>query len=329
MRVAIQFRRGDDMKERLRAFIFVTMLGVLLPSILLRILIGEVKPVVESETKEKETEDLAETVAVIHADGGVEEMFLEEYVVSVVLAEMPAEFAEEALKAQAVIARTYALKRQITADKHDGAVCTDSTCCQGYCDQNTYSGGLSMLQKVRHAVAETKGKVLCYDGQLIEATYFSCSGGKTEAAVAVWGNDIPYLRSIDSPGEEGSNHYISTVRLDRGEVMGKLGLNGEKITISNISYTDGGGVAEICICGKTFTGVQIRQLLELKSTAFRVSVLGDHVLITTKGYGHRVGMSQYGADAMAEGGSTYIEILRHYYEGTELSEISQQSLTNE
>lgn len=310
------------MKNRIRAFAFVLLLGVVLPGLMLRILSLREQPTKKPEISKSESGALKAMISVIYSDGYIREIPLEKYVLSVVLAEMPAEFGEEALKAQAVLARTYALKRQRTAEKHDGAVCTDSACCQGYCDPGAYAGGISMLQKVRHAVAETKGEILVYENQLIEATYFSCSGGRTEDSVAVWGNDLPYLQSTDSPGEEESNHYISTVKLEAKEVMDKLGLKSDQFAVSEITYTEGGGVSKICICENIFTGVQVRQLLNLKSTAFRISILGDHVFITTKGYGHRVGMSQYGANAMAKNGSTYEEILSHYYKDTELSEIA-------
>ena len=307
------------MQNRIRALLFVGLLGIVLPGLLLRILSTQKQ--VDPEPAKPETTQTEECmIKVLHNDE-ILEIQLEEYVLSVVLAEMPAEFSEEALKAQAILARTYALKRQEKMDKHEtAAVCTQSGCCQGYCKAEEYLGGAIMLTKVRAAVQDTESLVLMYQGELIEATYFSCSGGRTEDAVAVWGNHVPYLQSTDSPGEEASDHYITSLKLDKDLVIDKLGL--KRLEIGKMELTDGGGVAKIEISGKEFTGTQIRELLSLKSTAFRMSLVGDTVLITTKGYGHRVGMSQYGADAMATKGCTYDEILLHYYQGVTLTKIS-------
>lgn len=255
---------------------------------------------------------------------GVVTMELEQYIVCVVLREMPASFEPEALKAQAVVARTYTLRADEKRAKHPGAaVCTSPSCCQGYCTEEEFlaSGGTrEELDKVKAAVEATQGTVICYEGRLIEATYFSCSGGMTEDAVAVWGSDVPYLKATQSPGEESANHFTDTVTIPLEELRSKLGIKKEAtFSIGAMRYTPGGGVASITICGKTFTGTQLRSLLQLRSTAFSLTVAGDKAVITTKGYGHRVGMSQYGAEAMAAQGKTYDEILEHYYTGIELS----------
>lgn len=313
---------GESMNKFMRTLVFVLILGIVLPTIVLNILTRSDKYTIPKSSEEDPPAAVEYKVQVITEDGTMDEMDLEEYVLGVVLAEMPASFSSEALKAQAVLARTYALKRLAAMDKHQqGAICTDSTCCQGFCSPQSYAGDNSMLNKVKLAVKATESMILVYDGQLIEATYFSCSGGKTEDAVAVWGTEVPYLRATESPGEQDSIHYIDSVVMRKADVLESLGLSGNSLEISNITYTDGGGVDQICICGQTFTGVQIRELLQLKSTAFRMSVIGERVMITTKGFGHRVGMSQYGADAMAKAGKSYVEILSHYYHGTILKEI--------
>ena len=249
----------------------------------------------------------------------------EEYLVGVVLAEMPASFEPEALKAQAVVARTYAAKAEQTGGKHgDGSVCRESACCQGYVSREDYlaSGGRQEdVQKVREAVYATAGQVLTYEGGLIEATYFSCSGGTTEDAAAVWGTDFPYLRSVDSPGEEQGAHYRDCVVFTPEELESRLGVTlsgGPDTWVSAVTHTAGGGVDSIAIGGRYFTGTEIRQKLDLRSTAFVITASENTVSIETRGYGHRVGMSQYGADAMAVAGSTCEEILSHYYPGTEL-----------
>lgn len=267
-------------------------------------------------------------ISVMKDSGEIEAIKLEEYILGVVLKEMPADFEIEALKAQAVVARTYAMRREEMGGKHIGApVCTSAACCQGYCSPDTYGGDAQNVEKVRQAVAQTDGLVLHYDGKLIDATYYSCSGGRTEDALAVWGTDIPYLQSVPSPGEEKATHYTDTVTYSVEAFQSMLGrtLDGRpEAWIGEVTYTDGGGVDTIMLCGHKYTGTELRQKLGLRSTAFVISAIGDTVTITTKGFGHRVGMSQYGADAMALQGSGFAEILSYYYPGTALVSLSEQ-----
>lgn len=264
-------------------------------------------------------------IQVLAADDRSVTMELETYLVGVVLGEMPASFEYEALKAQAVVARTYTLRQHFFGVKHDNAdVCVRSGCCQGYCSAEAYlseSGANATLDKVRQAVQDTAGQVLTYGGQLIEATYFSCSGGKTEDAEAVWGADIPYLQSVESPGEEIADCFVDTIQIPLERFCATLEI--EKMTnvanwIGPVTYTVGGGVETIEIGGKLYEGTSIRQSFGLRSTVFSITVVGDTVTVTTKGYGHRVGMSQYGAEVMAINGYSYDEILLHYYQGVEL-----------
>ena len=276
-----------------------------------------------------------ETIQKILVNDGsvIREMNLDEYILHVLLGEVPAEFEIEALKAQAVAIRTYTLRNVLKQSKHKNAdVCTDSSCCQAYEELEGFlaSGGAQVnLDKMRSAVFATEGEVLTYEGELIDATYFSCSGGMTEDAVAVWGTDVPYLRAVASPGEEGTRHYVSTFYYTTAEFLIKLGLE-NNIPISEESivptYTNGNGVATLIVADRIFTGTQIRSLLELPSTAFEISVQGENVLIQAKGYGHRVGMSQYGAEAMAVSGKTYKEILMHYYQGAKLEQLSKEGM---
>ena len=241
-----------------------------------------------------------------------------------VLAEMPADFEPEALKAQAVVARTYTRKRA-EGSKHEGAaVCMDSGCCQGFRSPEEYrdmGGKQASVEKVRRAVEATDALVLRYGGALIDATYFSCSGGSTEDAVAVWGQDVPYLQAGESPGEEDAPRFSDRVSFTAAEFAEKLGLSADGEPgrwFGTVIHTDGGGVDTLVIQGKTFTGTQLRAKLGLRSTAFEVSVSGQTITVTTRGFGHRVGMSQYGAQAMAREGSSFEEILAHYYTGAEL-----------
>ena len=280
-----------------------------------------------SPTEQLMSGDRTVVLKVKNRAGNVQQMNLEEYLLGVVLAEMPADFESEALKAQAVVARTYTRKRMEGSKHETAAVCMDPACCQSWRSEEDYlaqGGRKSSVEKVRQAVADTDGMVLRYDGKLIDATYFSCSGGSTEDAVEVWGQDVPYLQAVESPGEENAPRYSDTVTFTAAEFAQKLGISGTgdpENWFGETTYTDGGGVARMTIHGTEFTGTQLRSKLGLRSTAFVVLVQGQTIEITTRGFGHRVGMSQYGAQAMAKAGSTYGEILAHYYTGTELDKI--------
>ena len=266
------------------------------------------------------------TVTVVDENQVVQSFSVDEYLVGVVLSEMPADFEPEALKAQAVVARTYTLRRKDKIRKHDTAdICTEPGCCQGYISPDDYlkgGGSEASVEKIRNAVTSTRGIVVTYQGELAEATYFSCSGGKTEDAAAVWGSDVPYLQATQSPGEEKATHFTDTVHFTATQFREKLGRDMEGAPanwVENISYTEGGGVDVMRICGVDYKGTELRNMLGLRSTAFRLTAVGDTITITTKGFGHRVGMSQYGADAMAVQGASYEEILTYYYNGVEVS----------
>ena len=266
-----------------------------------------------------------QSVFVVIEDGSVISMNMDDYLTGVILKEMPAQFDLEAMKAQAVVARTYALRRMELADKHSsGAVCVDPSCCQAYCSEIRFladGGTEASIRKVKQAVSETKDLVITYGGAMIEATYLSCSGGRTEDAQAVWGSDIPYLQSVDSPGEETALHYTDTVTFTSEEFASLLGqtFSGHPATwVESVTYTAGGGVDTMVICGKSFDGTTLRTLLGLRSTVFILTAVGNKIIITTKGFGHRVGMSQYGAEAMAVGGYSFDQILSHYYQGIQL-----------
>ena len=248
----------------------------------------------------------------------VMELSLGEYLVGVVSREMPEQFPLEALKAQAVAARTFTL-RQIENGKHWQAdICTDSSCCQAWTAEPNASA--------RQAVRETDGLVAVYDNALIEATYFSCSGGRTEPAAAVWGNELPYLQSVASPGEENAPRFTETVELEAELFAQRLQAAYPQMQLwgtapqwfGQLRYTTGGGLAEVDIGGVAVSGTSLRKLFGLRSTDMKFAVNEERIQITTYGYGHRVGMSQYGAKAMAEAGAQFDEIITHYYQGVEL-----------
>lgn len=320
------------MKRITKEWAVAILLGVVFPGLLFSVL---EKRSYTQPSDLSQTESMTETAAaerrdaeisVLLSDGSISPMPMDTYLCRVLLREVPASFDEEALKAQAVVARTYALKRICDVKKHgQEAVCTDSSCCQGYCTEEEYllNGGTQEdLEKISKAVAATEDHVLYYNGELIEATYFSCSGGRTEDALAVWGADVPYLQSVESPGEEKAAHYTDTVTFSADLFADKLGYTpagNPGSWITDVTYTPGGGVKTIKIGDREFEGTQLRSLLGLRSTAFVISAVGNTVTITTKGYGHRVGMSQYGAEAMAVSGKDYAQILSYYYPGTELA----------
>lgn len=303
-------------------------MGLLLPGLMLNGAVMVMEPAEQEEMQETTEPEPSGWTARVRTGEMVAEMDLDSYITGVVLAEMPASFEPEALKAQSVAARTYAQKAAVTGGKHgDGSVCTESACCQGYITETAYlekGGTQENVDKIRSAVTSTSGRVLTYEGELIEAAYFSCSGGVTEDAAAVWGTEYPYLQSVDSPGEERAAVYTQTLDFTPEEFAAALGrdLSGSPENWFTITtYTEGGGVAAMTICAENYTGTQLRALLGLRSTAFTVSAAPEKITITTRGYGHRVGLSQYGADAMAAAGSTYDEILAHYYPGTSLTKM--------
>lgn len=266
-------------------------------------------------------------IKVLSMNGETKMMELESYVTCVILGEVSPEFHEEALKAQAVAARTYTLYCIEVLRKHaGGAVCTDYHCCQSFCEPEKYldeGGTVQSLNKVKTAVQWTAGEILRYGPDLICATYFASSGGKTEDAEEVWGREYPYLRSTDSPGEEECGYFSKQVRFSPVELQTALGvqLTGKPSSwFGMIKYTVGGGVDLMRIGGRLYTGVELRKLLNLRSTVMAFTATDDTIIIDTKGYGHRVGMSQHGADAMASNGSNYRDILAHYYADTVLDQ---------
>lgn len=296
-------------------------LGILIPGIVLNGAVFYCRQV-PKETADETQPELTDAV-VLSLETGDVILSLEEYLTGVVLAEMPASFHPEALKAQTVAAGTYARKAKGTGGKHsDGSLCGNASCCQDYLSAGDFlqqGGSEEDLEKVRMAAKATSPYVLVYEGELIEAVYFSSSGGRTEAAVSVWGADFPYLQSVESPGEEAAAYHTDCLLIRAEEFFSRLDIpipEEPDKWFGEVIRTEGGGVETQTIAGNPFTGTQLRALLGLRSTAFTLEAAGDYVSITTKGYGHRVGMSQYGANAMAQTGHTWQQILQHYYPGT-------------
>lgn len=293
---------------------------------------AETAEAADEAAPEAEADADAAVEVALETEGGVETLPLDDYLTGVVLSEMPASFSEAALEAQAVAARTFTLK-QMEAGKHAEAdLCADSQCCQAWTSRDALAeklgGSFAMYwDKAAQAVAATDGLVLTYDGALIDAVYFSCSGGTTEDAVAVWGGDVPYLQSVESPGEEISGKFETTVTVSTAEFQRILQTANPAVWLSGApstwfgaaTVTDGGGVDTLEIGGQRFRGTELRTLFGLNSAKFTVSASAEEIVFTVSGYGHRVGMSQYGAEAMARAGADFEEILLHYYTGVDIT----------
>ena len=264
---------------------------------------------------------------------------MSDYLWGVVAAEMPASFELEALKAQACAARTYTVVRQNSgSDKHPGAdICEDSTCCQAYIEREAALArwGLNAQEyeeKMSLAVEGTVGLGILYEGQPIQALFFSSAAGRTVDAVEVWGNAVPYLTSVDSPEGDEVPNYHSTVTVPLDEFKSKLlaqypqaDLSGEPAGwFANLVPNSAGGVETVDIGGTTVGGGSLRTLFGLRSTSFTVSASADGVTFSVTGYGHGVGMSQYGANALAKEGKSYDEILKWYYTGIDVAPYTPQ-----
>lgn len=280
-----------------------------------------------------------ETISLLHKKTGeVEQVKLDEYLCNVVSAEMPATFEQEALKAQAIVARTYTIYK-ILNKKHDNAdICDDSTCCQAWISKDDRLAKWeenqreSNWQKICSAVNETSGKIITYENKPIDAFFHSNSGGITEVPVNVWGGTgYPYLQSVETSGENTYTQYASEVTLSQEELINKLKekysdisidfTNSEDIKI--LEYTESTRVKTVKFGNHEISGVEARTLFGLKSTNFEISRDGNNIKFSVKGYGHGVGMSQTGADSMAKNGSKAEDIIKHFYTGVEITEVNK------
>jgi stage II sporulation protein D len=270
-----------------------------------------------------------DSVVKVYIDGEIEEMALEEYLVGVVAGEMPASYELEALKAQAVAARTYTLhlKHNGGCSAHAGAdVCTSSGHCQAYRTEEEMktswgSHYKDYLAKIKEAVYSTQGEEIYYKGEEIQVFYHSSSGGMTEDCANVYQESLPYLVSVESEGEESYSNYYGQVTISYNEFVSKMKdfspsikLSGTAEDIGDIQRYESGRVKSIKIGNESFTGREVRQIFGLNSTNFTIKAT-DEITFSTIGFGHGVGMSQTGANEMAKNGADYIEILEHYFTG--------------
>lgn len=278
--------------------------------------------------------DEGQSLRLLKSDGTIEQMTLSDYLWGVVAAEMPASFQPEALKAQAVAARTYCLYlRGGEGEKHPGAdVCTDHTCCQAYLTYEQAAAGWGQdaqryADKITQAIADTNGLLCLYEGQPIDAVFFSSTAGKTSGAMEVWGTEVPYLVSVDSPEGEEVPGWRTVVTFTPSEFTERFRLAFPEADFSaapeswfqDMETDDSGTVTAVTIGGVRVTGGQARAVFGLRSAHFAASATGEEVTFWVTGYGHSVGMSQYGANALAAQGNSFQQILEWYYTGAKVS----------
>lgn len=321
---------------------------IIIPTILVQVYKGTDKEINTTKPKKKETSTIQnvefknkEKITIYNSKTKqTQEIPFEEYVLGVVASEMPMAFHEEALKAQAVAARTYALSRLEKfksghPDHKDAPLCTDVH-CQAWMSKDEllavhgqkwfddYGEKLSTIMKT------TEGQVLTYEGALVgEPLFHSTSGGKTEDCEAVFASSHPYLKSVESPLEEAAPKYQESVEMTLEEFMAKIKAKYPKADLTKANIKDKVRVAEssptgrinkVMIDTETISGSSFRQMFGLNSTNFKIKLMGEDIEIETLGYGHGVGMSQWGANGMAKEGKTYKEILKHYYTGVEIKD---------
>lgn len=305
------------------------------------------------EEKNQKPEPSAEPIIVPYEDlklkvfvagkNEIQEMSLEEYLKGVLSAEMPAEFGEEALKAQAVASRTYAVTRIMAfggrgCKSHpDADICTNSRCCQAWVSkEDVYKtweaqDASGLWEKIARAVDDTRGMILTYNAApVMYPLFFSTSSGRTENSEDVFSSSYPYLRSVVSPDEDISPKFTSKVTMTADDFVKKFSVSSYKISLDKsklktevkiLSRTEGGSVKSIKVGSKTLEGTDVRTILNLNSANFNIEFGKTDVTISVLGNGHGVGMSQWGANVMAEAGKKFDEILKHYYQDIKIGKI--------
>ncbi len=295
--------------------------------------------IIEQENNANSTNDEKKKIKLLHSQtGNIEELDLDEYLYGVVSSEMPANFEIEALKAQAVVARTYTIYQTMyNSSKHtDADICDNYACCQAWIskEERMAKWGQDEAEgnwnKIVEAVNSTTGKIVAYNGKPINAFFHANSGGMTESSLNIWGGiDYPYLKSVETAGENEYSQYSSQVKITKEELLNKMK---EKYPDCEIDfsqtdcikiqeYTTSGRVKTIKIGNKEIAGTEARTILGLKSTNFSVVIEGEEIIFSVTGYGHGVGMSQTGADSMAKTGANYETIIKHFYTGVEIIEL--------
>lgn len=280
------------------------------------------------------------TIKLLHQETGqVEELNIDEYLYGVVSSEMPASYEIEALKAQAIVARTYTIYQIIhNSAKHENAdICDSFACCQAWITKEDRLAKWNAQEaeknwnKIVEAVNTTKGKIITYNKEPINAFFHSNSGGITESSLNIWGGiDYPYLKSVETAGEEGYTQYSSEVIFSKEELLSKIKTKYPECTIDYsqndaikiVEYTTSGRIKTIKFGNIEIAGTEARTLLGLKSTNFDINIEGDKIKFSVTGYGHGVGMSQTGADALAKTGTNCEDIIKHFYTDVEIIDVN-------
>ncbi len=320
-------------RYHLKVTVILTAVCLLFPSPALFSTKGEEHIVTPPEIIQKPVSE--EYFRVKDKSGAIVNYSERDYILGVVAAEMPASYSVEALKAQTVAAYTIAVRRRNIArqENADCDIVADSTVDQAFypIDETAKKWGSDAEMykaKVEKAVDSVLGEVITYEGNLIDAVFFAISNGKTEDAKNVWGNEIPYLKSVDSAGDITAKGYLTTVSVSADDFKAVCEEEGVKLSedkkawIGKQTLTDAGQTESIVIGDKTFTGKEVRSIFSLRSATFAVALNEDTFTFTVRGYGHGVGMSQFGANYMSELGADYKEILSWYYSGCEIKNIN-------
>jgi len=283
---------------------------------------SEVEKEIKNEVKNEDNKINSNIDGVVNVfyENANYEMNLDEYIIGVLACEMPASFEDEALKAGAVAIRTFYVYKKVHYDEY---VASSSDQCfvdtTGMKNKwgNTYEKYYNII---KNAVYSTKNEVLSYDNEVIQSFYFSLSNGYTENLENVFTDSRPYLVSVSSLWDKNVSNYEKSIEFSKSDFLSRLGLPySSNIDINILNRSESGRINNILINDVEFRGVNVRKLLSIRSTDFDINVEGEKVIIVTRGYGHGVGMSQYGANEMAKLGYTYDEILKHYYSGVDIS----------
>lgn len=273
-------------------------------------------------------EDSAVEVAVMRTQTEqIENVPLEAYITGVVAEEMPVEFELEALKAQALAARTYVINKMLYQTEEDAADVTDTIQDQVYKNDAELRAKWGTnynhnMKKISEAVLATKGQIITHNDKPIDPQFFSTSNGFTENSEDYYINEIPYLRSVPSPWDEASPYYLDQETFTFEQVETALGIDlPNKQLVIEATRTESNRVGELNLEGNKFTGREVREKLKLRSNDFSIKQKDNYLIFTTKGNGHGVGMSQYGANGMAKEGKTYEDIVKYYYKDVEISKM--------
>lgn len=323
------------MKKILFYLVFIIIIAFIMPLIFTNPFKTE-EVVAEEEFEEKYDYGIFNKLKLLHAGTGeIEELDLDTYLCGVVASEMPADFEIEALKAQAIVARTYTIYQIKNGGKHENAdMCDSSFCCQAWISKKNRmvrwdnEKAENYWNKITKAVNDTKGKIIFYGEEPINALFHSNSGGTTELALNVWGGDFPYFQTIETSGEENYSSYSSEVLISKDELIQKMleKYSDFRIDFSKTdsirieSINESGRVESIKIGNRIITGVEARTIFGLKSAKFTFEIIEDSVKFSVIGYGHGVGLSQCGSDALAKAGMNYEDIIKHYYKDVEIHE---------